>query len=85
MLSVSIPKAATSFALVDKAAKCLAISSFEPPFSMNQSRAVFAFVMVSCVVNVFEAIRNKVVSGSTDFNVSAICVPSILETKCMLR
>ncbi|MNL24557.1 hypothetical protein D3C87_1459960 [compost metagenome] len=85
MFSVSIPKADTSLALVDKAAKCLAMSSFVAPFSRNQSRAVLALVMVSWVVNVLEAIRNKVVSGFTFLSVSAICVPSILETKCILR
>src|SRR5690349_16550879 len=72
MFSVSIPKAETSFALVDKAAKCLAMSSAFAPFSRNQLLAVFALVMVSWVVNVFDAIRKRVVSGFTCFSVSAM-------------
>ena len=40
-----------------------------------------ALVMVSCVVNVFDAIKNSVSSAVTFFSVSAICVPSTLLTK----
>ncbi|MNR03155.1 hypothetical protein D3C85_1190360 [compost metagenome] len=76
-----MPKAATSFALVDNAAKCLAISPSLAPFSKNQVRAECALVMVSCVVNVLEATRNKVVSAFNPAKVSAMCVPSIFETK----
>jgi hypothetical protein len=38
--------------------------------------------MVSWVVKVLEATRNSVVSGSIRFSVSAMSVPSTLETKC---
>ena len=48
----------------------------------NHSRAVCALVSVSCVVKVFDATMNSVVSGLRIFSVSAICVPSTLETKC---
>jgi hypothetical protein len=37
--------------------------------------------MVSCVVKVFDAIINNVVSGDNFDTVSLICVPSIFETK----
>ena len=36
--------------------------------SRNHFRAVCAFVMVSCVVKVFEAIMKRVVSGDSLFN-----------------
>jgi hypothetical protein len=44
-------------------------------------RADFAFVSVSCVVNVFEATMKSVVAGSRRFTVSARCVPSTFDTK----
>ena len=47
--------------------------------------AVCALVMVSCVVKVFEATMKSVVSGSTRFSTSLMCVPSTLETKCARR
>jgi hypothetical protein len=40
-----------------------------------------AFVIVSCVVNVFDAIINNDVSGDNPDTVSTKCVPSILEIK----
>ena len=49
--------------------------------SRNQRRAVCALVMVSWVVKVLEAMMKSVVSGEIFFRVSAICVPSTLETK----
>lgn len=52
-----------------------------PVFDKNQFLAVLALVIVSAVVKVLEAIKNKVVSGSTTFKVSAMWVPSMLETK----
>ena len=51
------------------------------PVSKNQSRAEKALVMVSWVVKVLEAIIKRVVSGLSFFRVSAMCVPSTLETK----
>ena len=40
-------------------------------FSSNHSLAVVALVIVSCVVNVLEAITKSVVSGSHLFNVTS--------------
>src|ERR1041385_6664384 len=62
MFSGAIPKAATSLALVETATKCFATSPLPPDFSKNHFLADSAFVIVSCVVNVFEAMMNKVVS-----------------------
>jgi hypothetical protein len=49
---------------------------------MNHCFAESALVIVSCVVNVLEAMTNIVASGSSFFSVSARWVPSTLETKC---
>jgi len=57
----------------------------EPGCATSHARAECAFVSVSCVVNVFDATMNSVVSGSTARSVSAMCVPSTFETKCMSR
>ena len=75
-----MPKADTAASLVDSATKCLAIASSGAPESRNQRRALWALVSVSWVVNVFEAMMNRVVSGSTRLHTSAMCVPSTLET-----
>ncbi len=40
--------------------------------------------MVSCVVNVLDAITKSVVSGLHFFKTSAMWVPSMLDTKCTL-
>ena len=71
-------------AFVDTATKCLAIAD-SSAFFKNQRLAVLALVSVSCVVNVFETMTNKVVSGFKCFNVSEIWSPSTLLTKCTLR
>ena len=56
MFSVSIPNSATPSALVETATKCLAIADSSPPRpASDHSRAVWALVIVSRVVNVFEA------------------------------
>merc|ERR1711892_463171 len=47
----------------------------------NHFFADFAFVIVSCVVKVFDAMMNRVVSAYSFLTVSARCVPSMLETK----
>ena len=49
--------------------------------SRNHFLAVRALVMVSWVVNVFEAMMKRVVSGERVFRVSTICVPSTFDTK----
>src|SRR5690606_35947970 len=84
MLSAAIPKSVTAFSFVDTATTCLATSPLPPVFSRNHLRAVSALVIVSCVVNVLDAMINNVVSGSRRRTVSAMGVPSTLETKCGL-
>jgi hypothetical protein len=75
-----MPKAATLSSAVETAAKwCFTASS--PSLSAMKARAVAALVIVSIVVKVFEAMMKSVVSASSGFSVSAICAPSILETK----
>ncbi len=81
MFFVSMPKRATSAALVERATKCLATADSSPAAFRNHSFAVWAFVRVSCVVKVFEATTNSVVSGRRVFKVSTTCVPSTFETK----
>ena len=77
----SMPNSVTPGMLVDSAMKCLATSLCCAPLPKNQSLAVCAFRIVSCVVNDLLAIMNRVVSGFTFLRVSAIWVPSTLETK----
>merc|ERR1719458_2295422 len=84
MLLVSMPNSATLAALVDKATKCFATAFSSPAFSRNQVLAVVALVMVSCVVNVLEAMTKRVLSGSHFLRASAMWVPSMLETKWTL-
>ena len=82
MFSVSIPNPATSSALVDTATKCLAMaSSFPSRPASAHSRAVWALVMVSSVVNVFDETMKRVEAGSRSRVASAKSVPSTLETK----
>ena len=45
-------------------------------------RAVFALVMVSMVVKVFDAMMNSVVAGFSRSSTEASAAPSTLETKC---
>mmetsp|Transcript_24913 Transcript_24913/g.53072 ORF Transcript_24913/g.53072 Transcript_24913/m.53072 type:complete len:249 (+) Transcript_24913:870-1616(+) len=86
MLSVSIPNFETPAPFVERAAKCLATEDSSPSKAFKtKALALPALVMVSCVVNVFEAIKKRVVSGSTHFRISLMCVPSMLEQKCMFR
>src|ERR1700712_4426119 len=80
MFLVSIPNLPTSLALVERATKCFAMSDSFALFR-NHFLAELALVIVSAVVNVLEAMRNRVVSGSESFVASAMWVPSTLETK----
>ncbi len=81
MLSVSMPNSATPSALVETATKCFAIALWSPSASSVHRRAVWAFVIVSSVVKVFEETMNRVSSGSRSRVASAKSVPSTLETK----
>src|SRR6478609_9838488 len=82
MFSEAIPNSVTALVLVETATKCLATSPLPFDLSRNHCFADSAFVIVSCVVNVLEAMMNKVVSALRCFTVSTKCVPSTLETKC---
>mmetsp|Transcript_49054 Transcript_49054/g.59383 ORF Transcript_49054/g.59383 Transcript_49054/m.59383 type:complete len:272 (+) Transcript_49054:811-1626(+) len=84
MLFVSIPNSLTPLALVLRAAKCFAMddSSLSKLFKTH-CLALLALVIVSCVVNVLLATRKSVVSGSHFLRISAICVPSTFEQKCI--
>jgi hypothetical protein len=62
----------------ETAAMCRPGSSTAPA---SQSRALRALVMVSSVVNVFEATMTRVRAGSRLRVTSARCAPSTLETK----
>ncbi len=84
MLTVSMPNAATAFALVETATKCRATAA-SPRWPTSQSRAVRALRSVSWVVKVFEVTMNRVVSGSRPCSVWAMWVASTLETKCVRR
>ena len=64
MLAVSMPNFWTSAAFVDTATKCFATAVSSPNVESNQCRAVCAFVIVSSVVNVFDATMNNVSAGS---------------------
>mmetsp|Transcript_56760 Transcript_56760/g.138099 ORF Transcript_56760/g.138099 Transcript_56760/m.138099 type:complete len:254 (+) Transcript_56760:3374-4135(+) len=86
MLFVSIPKSDTAGPFVDNAAKCFAIDDLSPAnASKTHFLAVPALVMVSCVVNVLDAIKKSVVSGSHFLRISATCVPSTFEQKCIVK
>ena len=62
MFKVSIPNSATLALFVLKAMKCFAIADSGADFR-NHFFADFAFVIVSWVVNVFDAIINRLVSA----------------------
>ena len=82
MLAVSMPNFDTSCALVDTATKCLATDRSSPPSpASDQSRAVWALVIVSSVVKVFDETMNSVSDGSRSWTASAKSVPSTLDTK----
>ena len=85
MFSTSIPKAPTAAALVERAAKWRATAAGSLSLARSQSLAVCALVIVSCVVNVFDATRKSVVSASTLRSTSAMWLASTFETKWSWR
>ena len=85
MFSVSIPNAATASALVETAAKCLAIAASSPSAASVHSLAVVAFRMVSSVVKVLDETMNRVSAGSRSRVASAKSVPSTFETNRNVR
>src|SRR4030095_2832753 len=81
MLAVSMPNLATSEVFVETATKCRATDFSSPPKpATDHARAVWALVIVSRVVNVFDDMTNRVSDGSRSLTASAKCVPSMLET-----
>ena len=77
-----MPNFDTSAAFVETATKCFATDFSSPPIpASDQARAVWALVMVSRVVKVFEETMKSVSAGSRSRTVSAKSVPSMLETK----
>ena len=77
-----MPNFATSAAFVETATKCLATDFSSPPRpASDQSRAVWALVIVSSVVKVFDETMKSVSAGSRSWTASAKSVPSTLETK----
>ena len=82
MLSVSMPNSATPSALVDTATKCFATAASSPPSPASaHALALCALVIVSSVVNVFDAMMKSVSAGSRSWVASHISTPSTLETK----
>jgi hypothetical protein len=82
MLAVSMPNSATLAGLVETATKCLATARASPASpASDQSLALWAFVMVSSVVKVFDEMTKRVSAGSRSQVASAKSVPSTLETK----
>jgi len=77
-----MPNAVTLSASVDTATKCFATADASPPSpASDQSRAVLALVIVSCVVNVLDEMMNSVSAASRSATASAKSVPSTFETK----
>ena len=82
MLAVSMPNSDTFAAFVETATKCLATALASPPRPLSdQSRALWALVIVSSVVKVFDETMKSVSAGSRSRVASAKSVPSTLETK----
>ena len=80
MFSVAMPNWDTPSALVETATKCLAIASSSPSAASAHSRAVWALVIVSSVVKVFEETTKRVSAGSRSRVASTKSVASTLET-----
>ncbi len=80
-----MPNLDTSAALVESATKCFGdralVAAEGRRVERSQSRAVWALVSVSSVVNVFDATMKSVSSGSRSRVFSAKSLPSTLETK----
>ena len=80
-----MPKAVTASALVETATKWRAMAASSPRAARVHCRAVWALVMVSRVVKVFDEMMNRVSAGSRSRVASAKSVPSTLETKRKTR
>src|SRR5206468_10500650 len=81
LLVVSMPNSETLAALVETATKCFATAFASPPSrASDQSRALWAFVIVSRVVKVFEETMNNVSAASRSCVASTKSVPSTFDT-----
>ena len=80
MFAVSMPNFSTSSAFVETATKCFATAASSLRAASDHSRAVRALVIVSSVVNVFDATMNSVSSGSRSRVASQKSVPSTFDT-----
>ncbi len=77
-----MPNFATSLAFVETATKCLLTDRSSPPRpATDQARALWALVMVSSVVKVFDETMKSVSLGSRSRTASAKSVPSTFDTK----
>ena len=85
MFAVSMPNLATPSALVESATKWRAMPSSAPIAASVHRRAAAAFVIVSSVVNVLEAMMNSVSCGSRPWVALAKSAPSTLATKRTVR
>jgi hypothetical protein len=74
----------TASKFVETATKCFGISKIVADCK-NQFFNVSAFVIVSCVVKVFDTITNNVVSGFNFFITSETWSPSTFDTKCVVN
>ena len=80
-----MPNFAAASTWVDTATKWRCSSASGTPPASDQSRAVCAFIIVSAVVNVFDATMKSVVPGSSDASASTIACASTLATNCTVR
>ena len=64
MFAVSMPNLETPSAFVERATKCRAMPTSAPIAASTHRRAAAAFVIVSSVVKVFDAMMNNVSCGS---------------------
>ena len=80
-----MPNLLTASPFVESAAKWLATAASAFSSFSNHFFAESALVIVSCVVNVFDAIKKSVVSAFRSRSTSAMCVPSTFETKCTFK
>ena len=76
-----MPNLRTSDSLVDTATKCFSTAGSLPSAPTSQARAVRALVIVSSVVNVFDATMKSVSAGFRSRVASTKSVASTFETK----
>ena len=81
MFAGSMPNSATPSALVDTATKCFPTAVSSPPSASSvHDLALWALVMVSSVVNVFDETMKRVSVASRSRVASTRSVPSMFDT-----